>query len=81
MNYYSLNYMNSIQLKTLIAVADSRSFAEAADRLFITPSAISHQVREIEDYLGLELFDRSTRPPRLNPHGQSVVNRGREILR
>ena len=73
--------MNSTQLRTLVAVADSRSFAEAAEKLFITPSAVSHQVREIEEYLGQELFDRSTRPPRLNPHGQSVVTRGRDILR
>ncbi len=73
--------MNLNQLRTLIAIADGPSFVAAADRLFITPSAISHQMRELEAELGNELFDRSTRPPQLNAHGQAVVARGREVLR
>ena len=72
--------MNITQLRTLIAVSDSPSFAVAADRLFITPSAISHQMRELEEELDTALFDRSTRPPRLNAHGHAVVTRGREVL-
>ena len=72
--------MNIAQLRTLIAVADSPSFVVAADNLFITPSAVSHQMRVLEEELSTELFDRSTRPPRLNAHGLAVVARGRGVL-
>ena len=72
--------MNIAQLRTLIAIADTQSFAAAAENLFITPSAISHQMRDLERELDAELFDRSTRPPTLNGHGYAVVERGREVL-
>ena len=72
--------MNLAQIRTLIAVADSPSFVVAADHLFITPSAVSHQMRELEQELDTALFDRSTRPPRLNAHGRAIVAHGREVL-
>ena len=72
--------MNLGHLRTLIAIADTQGFAAAADRLFLTPSAISHQMRDLEDELGVELFDRKTRPPRLNAHGQALVEQGRDLL-
>ncbi len=72
--------MNLTQIRTLIAVADSPSFVVAADHLFITPSAVSHQMRELEQELATALFDRSTRPPRLNAHGRAIVAHGREVL-
>jgi len=68
------------QLRTLVAIADTRSFAAAADNLFITASAVSHQMRDLEEDLGVDLFDRETRPPKLNAHGYAVVERGREVL-
>ena len=37
------------------------SFKRAADELFISPSAVSHQVRNLENYLGVQLFVRKTR--------------------
>ena len=72
--------MNMTQLRTLVAIADTRSFAAAADNLFITASAVSHQMRDLEEDLGVDLFDRETRPPKLNAHGYAVVERGREVL-
>ena len=72
--------MNIAQLRTLIAIADTQSFSSAAASLFITPSAISHQMRELEYELGVALFDRTTRPPKLNAHGYAVVDRGRAVL-
>ena len=72
--------MNIAQLRTLVAIVDARSFALAADQLFITPSAISHQMRDLESELGVKLFDRATRPPKLNAHGHAVVDRGRDVL-
>ena len=72
--------MNLAHLRTLVAIADSQSFATAADNLYLTPSAISHQMRDLEEELGVPLFDRATRPPRLNPHGHALVERGRDLL-
>ena len=72
--------MNLSHLRTLIAIVDTQSFASAAENLFITPSAISHQMRDLEGELGVDLFNRETRPPRLNAHGYAVVERGRELL-
>lgn len=72
--------MNLGHLRTLVAIADTQSFATAADRLFLTPSAISHQMRDLEEELGVELFDRTTRPPRLNAHGHALVDQGRDLL-
>lgn len=72
--------MNITQLRTLIAIVDARSFTSAADHLFITASAISHQMRDLETELGVSLFDRTTRPPKLNAHGYAVVDRGRKVL-
>jgi DNA-binding transcriptional LysR family regulator len=72
--------MNIAHLRTLIAIVDTQSFTSAAENLFITPSAVSHQMRDLERDLGVDLFDRATRPPKLNAHGHAVVDRGREVL-
>jgi DNA-binding transcriptional LysR family regulator len=72
--------MNMTQLRSLIAIDDAGGFSSAADNLYVTPSAISHQMRELETELGVALFDRASRPPRLNAHGHAVVERGREVL-
>jgi DNA-binding transcriptional LysR family regulator len=72
--------MNITQLRTLIAIDTAGGFSSAADKLYVTPSAISHQMRDLEDELGVALFDRSSRPPRLSAHGHAVVERGRDVL-
>lgn len=72
--------MNLAQLKTLVAIAETESFSLAAEKLFITPSAVSHQMRDLEADLGVDLFDRQSRPPRLNGHGYAVAERGRVLL-
>ncbi|MDC1286623.1 LysR family transcriptional regulator [Gammaproteobacteria bacterium] len=67
-------------MRSLIAINDAQGFSAAANSLFVTPSAISHQMRELEEELGVALFDRASRPPRLNGHGHAVVERGRDVL-
>ena len=55
-----INYTLS-QISTFLAVVDTRSFRLAAERLRVTPPAVSARVRELEDRLGVRLFHRTTR--------------------
>ena len=73
--------MSLRQLETLVAVAETGSFQAAAERLGLTQSAISMQMKGLEDELGRLLFDRARRPPALNASGARLVPRAREILR
>jgi len=72
--------MNIQHLRTLLAVHDHASFSEAAEALFLTPAAVSQQMRNLEDELQVTLFDRTTRPPRLNAHGANLVEQARDVL-
>ncbi len=67
-------------LRTLIAVADHGSFAAAARAVGLTQSAVSMQLRGLEDDLRAELFDRTRRPPTFNDRGRALVRRAREIV-
>lgn len=72
--------MNILHFRTLVAVHDARTFADAANALHLTPAAVSQQMRHLEDTLQVPLFDRATRPPRLNAHGLRVVANARDVL-
>jgi len=67
-------------LRTLVAIADNRSFAAAGEAVGLTQSAVSLQVKALEEELGVPLFDRSRRPPVLNADGRALVDRAREVL-
>lgn len=67
-------------LKTLVALRDAGSMVEAAERLHLTQSALSHQFRELEDRLGLQLFVRKTRPVRFSSAGLRLLKLADEIL-
>lgn len=67
-------------LRTLVAVADHGSFAAAARAVGLTQSAVSMQLRGLENELRIRLFDRHRRPPALNDHGKRLVRRAREIV-
>ncbi len=72
--------MNIQHIKTLVAIHDHASFADAAEALFLTPAAVSQQMRLLEDQLQVRLFDRTTRPPRLSPHGINIVTEARDVI-
>jgi len=67
-------------LKTLIAIAENGSFAAAGEAIGLTQSAISLHVKSLEDELETKLFDRTTRPPRLNTRGRNLIDRARTIV-
>jgi LysR family glycine cleavage system transcriptional activator len=57
------------------AIARRRSFALAAAELHLTPSAVSHQMARLEDFLSVKLFDRSSRGVKLSPAGEAYLQR------
>ena len=67
-------------LKTFVAVADHRSFAEAARRLRISPTAASRAIGDLEDALGVTLLRRTTRSVGLTPEGAAYLERCRIAL-
>jgi DNA-binding transcriptional LysR family regulator len=67
-------------LRTFLAVAEERSFTRAATQLHLTQSAVSSQIKRLEDELDLELFSRSTTRVDLNPAGEELVGYARRIL-
>ena len=67
-------------LRTLIAVSETKSFSEAAERVHITHAAISQQMKSLEDHLGVSLFDRSSRSPTLTPVARQVIEKARKII-
>jgi LysR family transcriptional regulator, carnitine catabolism transcriptional activator len=65
---------SSRQLRAFHLVAEHRSFARAAQALFVTPSGLSVLVREFENQLGYRLFDRTTRQVQLTRHGADLLD-------
>ncbi len=72
--------MNRNQLRYFVAAAESRSFTKAAEQFYITQTAITQQIRQLEDTLGCALFDRSTRPVALTPAGKIFLTEAKAIL-
>jgi LysR family transcriptional regulator, glycine cleavage system transcriptional activator len=60
-------------LRAFCLAARYSSFKDAADRLALTPSAVSHQVKELEEQLGVSLFERRTRAVALTPVGRQLL--------
>ncbi len=67
-------------LRCFAAVAESNSFAQAANQLYITQPAITHQIQALESELGVCLIDRTQRPARLTACGISFYNDVSDIL-
>ena len=67
-------------LKTMHALRDADSLVEAAERLHLTQSALSHQFKELEDRLGMQLFVRKTKPVRFTSAGLRLLQLADEIL-
>jgi DNA-binding transcriptional LysR family regulator len=73
--------MDTRQMKTLVAIANHGTFAHAADIVGLTPSAVSQQVRAMEEEFRVTIFDRNSRPPVLTPQGLQVFDLAQNILR
>ncbi|HZB91434.1 MAG TPA: LysR family transcriptional regulator, partial [Stellaceae bacterium] len=67
-------------LTAFVAVADRLSFRAAAARLGVTPSALSHTMRQLEERLGVRLLHRTTRSVSLTDAGQRLLERLRPAI-
>jgi DNA-binding transcriptional LysR family regulator len=67
-------------LSAFVAVADQRSFRAAASRLDVTPSALSHSMRQLEGRLGVRLLNRSTRSVSVTDAGQRLLEQLRPAI-
>jgi DNA-binding transcriptional LysR family regulator len=72
--------MNLRQLRSLVTILDSGSFAAAGDRIGLSHAAISVQMQQLEATLGVDLFDRSSRPARLTAAGVRTAHLAGEVL-
>lgn len=72
--------MHLNQLRYFVSAASSRSFTKAAELHFLTQTAITQQIKALEESIGLELFDRRKRPIELTPAGEVFFREAKAIL-
>lgn len=66
-------------LKTLLALAEMGTVSAASQRLFVTQSALSHQIRALEEYFNTSLFERKSNPLRFTPTGERLLKLAHDI--
>lgn len=72
MQYVNFLGFNLFQVKLFLTLAETLNFTEAANRCSVTQSAMSRNIKALEEALGIRLLDRSTRRVRLTPAGRSL---------
>jgi DNA-binding transcriptional LysR family regulator len=72
--------LDSDLLRTFVAVADTGNVTRAADRMGRTQSAVSMQIRKLEEVVGDRLFERGSRGVKLSRKGEALVGNARRIV-
>jgi DNA-binding transcriptional LysR family regulator len=67
-------------LRTIVAVAEHRSLTKAGEQLYLTQSAISQQIRRLEEELGVEVFRRTSRSVELTQEGRVILGYAQRVL-
>ncbi len=67
-------------LRTFVAIAETGSFTAASNAVFRTPSAVSMQIKKLEDMLGRSVFQRDARSVSLTADGELLLNYARRLL-
>jgi LysR family transcriptional regulator, hydrogen peroxide-inducible genes activator len=68
------------ELRYVVALANAGHFGHAAEACFVSQSTLSTQIKKLEDYLGITLFDRSLKSVTLTPAGHEIVDSARRII-
>lgn len=66
--------------RSLVAIAESGKLAAAAERVHVSQSALSHQIKAIESHYGMALFERTRQGLRFTPAGERLLALAREVL-
>ena len=72
--------MNSRQVKYAIMLAQVRNFSQVAEQLGISQPGLSKHIINLEQDLGVKLFDRNTSPLTLTPAGEHFIREAQELL-
>lgn len=72
--------MDLKKLETFIQVAEQGSFTKAAEKLDYTQSAVSFQIKQLEEALGTVLFERINHSIKLTPKGREILNLAHQML-
>jgi len=67
-------------LRTFLELNRTRHFGRAAEALFVTQAAVSSRLKNLEDQLGVTLFERSRREMRLTPEGGRLVRHAEKLM-
>lgn len=76
----SLPVLDNDILRTFVAIAETGSFSAAAETVFRTPSAVSMQIKRLEEAVGVSLFIRDARSVRLTQGGETLLTYARRML-
>ncbi|MEC4113886.1 LysR family transcriptional regulator [Myroides pelagicus] len=72
--------MTITQLIYTLAVAEHRNFTLAAEKTFVTQPTLSMQIQKLEEELGVQIFDRSSKPIQLTTIGQTIIKQAQKIV-
>lgn len=73
--------MNIQQLQYILAVAELKHFEQAAEKCFVTQSTLSTMIRKLENEIGLEIFDRKSKPVAITKEGVEIIKQIRIVLK
>lgn len=73
--------MNIQQLQYVLAVAELKHFEQAAEKCFVTQSTLSTMVRKLENEIGLEIFDRKSKPVAITKEGKEIIKQVQVVLK
>jgi DNA-binding transcriptional LysR family regulator len=76
----SLPLLDNDVLRTFVAIADTGNFSTAAEAVLRTPSAVSMQIKKLEEQLRTTLFLRDARSVSLTPHGEMLLTYARRMI-
>jgi DNA-binding transcriptional LysR family regulator len=72
--------MNIKQIETFVRIVELGSFSAAAEALYASQSTVSARIKDLERYLGAELFDRSFHRAQLTPKGHELYDHARQLV-
>ena len=75
-----MSFLELRHLRSLLAIQETGNLVRAAERLHVTQSALSHQIKGLEQYFEATLFLRNSKPLRLTPAGEKLVRLAQQVL-